>query len=48
MDWAGKHRVRGVLIRPDRFIATRLKESADLTVLNSFAMSAAPPLPRAA
>jgi 3-(3-hydroxy-phenyl)propionate hydroxylase len=48
MAWAGKHRVRGVLIRPDRFIATRLKESADLTVLNSFAVAVPAPLPRAA
>jgi len=48
MAWAGKYRLRGVLIRPDRFIATRLKESADLTVLKSFAMAAAAPLPRAA
>jgi 3-(3-hydroxy-phenyl)propionate hydroxylase len=46
--WAGKHRVRGVLVRPDRFIAARLSERADLAVLNSFAMAAAAALPRAA
>jgi 3-(3-hydroxy-phenyl)propionate hydroxylase len=48
MDWAGKHRVRGVLIRPDRFIAARLNASGDLAVLSPFAMAAVAPLPRAA
>src|SRR5271166_850973 len=46
--WAKKHEVRGVLIRPDRFIAARLNESADLAVLNSFAIARAAALPRAA
>ena len=32
--WAEKHGVRGVLVRPDRFIAARLDKSADLAVLN--------------
>jgi 3-(3-hydroxy-phenyl)propionate hydroxylase len=48
MAWAGNHRVRGVLIRPDRFIAARLNASGDLAVLNPFAMAAVAPLPRAA
>ena len=46
--WAKKHEVRGVLIRPDRFIAARLNESADLAVLNSFAVARAAALLRAA
>lgn len=36
--WAGRHAVRGILVRPDRFIAARLDPLArDLTVLNMFA-----------
>jgi hypothetical protein len=46
--WAGKHRIHGVLIRPDPFTAARLNASANLAVLNSFASAAAAPLPRAA
>ena len=46
--WAEKHHVRGLLIRPDRFIAARLNASADLAVLNSFAVAPAAALPRAA
>ena len=46
--WAKKHEVRGVLVRPDRFIAARLNPSADLAVLNSFAVARAAALPRAA
>ncbi len=46
--WAKKHEVRGVLIRPDRFIAARLNASADLAVLNSLAIARAAALPRAA
>jgi 3-(3-hydroxy-phenyl)propionate hydroxylase len=46
--WAEKHGVRGVLVRPDRFIAARLNPGADLAVLNSFAISPAAALPRAA
>jgi 3-(3-hydroxy-phenyl)propionate hydroxylase len=48
MAWAREHQVRGVLIRPDHFIAARLKASADLTVLDSFATAAAAALPHAA
>ena len=48
MAWAREHQVRGVLIRPDHFIAARLNASADLTVLDSFATAAAAPLPHAA
>ena len=46
--WAEKHRARGILVRPDRFIAARLNASADLAVLNSFALAPAAALPRAA
>ncbi len=46
--WAEKHGVRGILVRPDRFIAARLDNSADLAVLNSFAIAPAAALPRAA
>jgi 3-(3-hydroxy-phenyl)propionate hydroxylase len=46
--WAGKHGVRGILVRPDRFIAARLDASVDLSVLNPFAMAPAAALPRAA
>jgi 3-(3-hydroxy-phenyl)propionate hydroxylase len=46
--WAEKHRVHGLLIRPDRFIAARLNASADLAVLNSFGLAPAAALPRAA
>ena len=46
--WAEKHGIRGVLVRPDRFIAVRLNGSADLAVLNSFAVAPAAALQRAA
>jgi len=46
--WANRHGVRGVLVRPDRFIAARLKAGADLAVLNPFAVAQAAALPRAA
>jgi len=46
--WARRHGVRGVLVRPDRFIAARLNADADLPVLNSFAVAPAAALPRAA
>src|SRR5271166_3726892 len=46
--WAEKHGVRGVLVRPDRFIAARLNAGADLAVLNHFVMAQTAALPRAA
>jgi 3-(3-hydroxy-phenyl)propionate hydroxylase len=46
--WARRHGVRGVLVRPDRFIAARLNASADLAVLNFFTTTPAAALPRAA
>ena len=46
--WARKHGVRGVLVRPDRFIATRLDADGDLAALNPFAMATAAALPQAA
>jgi len=36
-DWARHHDVRGVLVRPDRFIAARLASGSDLDVLQPFA-----------
>jgi 3-(3-hydroxy-phenyl)propionate hydroxylase len=35
-EWADRHRVKGVLVRPDRFIAARLDPSRDLGVLLPF------------
>jgi len=46
--WVKKHGVRGVLVRPDRFIAARLDASADLAVLNPFTIASAAALPQAA
>jgi 3-(3-hydroxy-phenyl)propionate hydroxylase len=37
LDWAERHKVRGVLVRPDRFIAERLDPRADLHTLEPFA-----------
>jgi 3-(3-hydroxy-phenyl)propionate hydroxylase len=48
MAWAEEHRVRGLLLRPDRFIAARLDTGADLAVLNPFVMATAATLPLAA
>jgi len=36
-DWALRRDVRGVLVRPDRFIASRLASGRDLDVLQPFA-----------
>jgi 3-(3-hydroxy-phenyl)propionate hydroxylase len=36
-DWARRRDVRGVLVRPDRFIAARLAPGRDLEVLQPFA-----------
>ena len=36
-EWARRHDVRGVLVRPDRFIAARLDPGKDLDVLSPFA-----------
>jgi len=41
-DWAKRHRVGGVLVRPDRFIAERLSANGDLQVLAPFAPAGAP------
>ena len=40
--WAKRHRVRAVLVRPDRFIAARLDPNADLSVLAPFSVASAP------
>jgi 3-(3-hydroxy-phenyl)propionate hydroxylase len=39
--WAKRHRVRAVLVRPDRFIAARLDPNADLSVLAPFSVAPA-------
>ena len=36
-DWARRGAVKGVLVRPDRFIAARLDPGRDLDVLQPFA-----------
>ncbi len=46
--WASKHGVRGILVRPDRFIASQLSPSADISALNPFAIATAATLPQAA
>ena len=37
VEWARRYRLRGVLVRPDRFIADRLDPSRALQVLTPFA-----------
>jgi 3-(3-hydroxy-phenyl)propionate hydroxylase len=37
LAWAKRNRVRGLLVRPDRFIAERLDRRADLRSLDMFA-----------
>ena len=37
-DWAERHQVRAVLVRPDRFIAARLEPEKDISVLTPFAL----------
>ena len=41
-DWGKRHRVEGVLVRPDRFIAERLHAGRDLQVLAHFSPARAP------
>jgi len=41
LAWAKRHRLRGVLVRPDRFIAQRLDPSQDLRSLTPFKDAAA-------
>ncbi len=40
LDWAKSHRLGGVLVRPDRFIAERLAPRAELRSLDAFACAA--------
>ena len=47
-DWAKRHDVRGVLVRPDRFIAGRLDQAMDLGALAPFAIAQVTNLPRVA
>ncbi len=43
LDWAKSHRLGGVLVRPDRFIAERLTSRAELRSLDAFACAAHAP-----
>jgi hypothetical protein len=43
VTWAEGHRVRGILVRPDRFIAQRLDHCHDLRSLDPFAGVAGKP-----
>ena len=43
LDWAKSHRLGGVLVRPDRFIAERLSPRAELRSLDAFANAAHAP-----
>jgi 3-(3-hydroxy-phenyl)propionate hydroxylase len=47
-DWMKRHDVRGLLVRPDRFIAQRLDRTSDLSSLAPFALAQSAGLPRAA
>ena len=40
LDWARKHRLGGVLVRPDQFVAERLAPRADLRSLDPFVSAA--------
>jgi hypothetical protein len=40
LDWANRHRLGAVLVRPDHFIAERLSNEAGLSSLNAFAKAA--------
>jgi 3-(3-hydroxy-phenyl)propionate hydroxylase len=47
--WVKRHRLRAVLVRPDRFIADRLNpRGADLPVLTPFAQARGVAAPRVA
>jgi len=37
LAWAKSHRLRGLLVRPDRFVAQRLDLGSDLRSLDPFA-----------
>jgi 3-(3-hydroxy-phenyl)propionate hydroxylase len=47
-DWTRRHDVRGLIVRPDRFIAQRLDPRRDLSSLNAFAAVRPADLSRAA
>ncbi len=47
-DWARRRGVRGVLVRPDRFIAARLASGRDLEILQPFAAALTAAAPRVA
>ncbi len=43
LDWVSRHRLGGVLVRPDRFIAERLASRVELRSLDAFAATARAP-----
>ena len=47
-EWARRRKVRGVLVRPDRFIASRLATGRNLDVLQPFAAALTAADPRVA
>jgi 3-(3-hydroxy-phenyl)propionate hydroxylase len=48
IDWIRRHDVRGLLVRPDRFIAQRLDPRRDLSALTPFAATSCADISRAA
>jgi 3-(3-hydroxy-phenyl)propionate hydroxylase len=48
LDWIRRHGVRGLLVRPDRFIAQRLDSRRDLSALTPFAATRSADISRAA
>ena len=40
LDWAKRHRLGAILVRPDHFIAERLSDNAELRSLNAFTKTA--------
>jgi 3-(3-hydroxy-phenyl)propionate hydroxylase len=40
LDWAKRHRLGAILVRPDHFIAERLSDNAELRSLNAFTKAA--------
>jgi len=47
-DWAQRHQVRAVLVRPDRFVAARLEPDRDISALTPFVHPKAARSPRVA
>ena len=43
LDWAKRHRLGAILVRPDHFIAERLGDNAELRSLDAFCKAARTP-----